>query len=292
MKKIDICPICSSATQAPLLVCKDYTVSKKDFSIVACADCGFAFTSPRPEDSDLGAYYQSEEYISHSNTSKGLVSKLYQMARKRTLAAKLQMINARASKGALLDIGCGTGEFLNECKLNGWRVQGIEPGEAARSAASSNYGLSVGEESAIDGLAEASFEVITMWHVMEHVPNLVGRVQQLKRLLKPGGLLVIAVPNRSSHDAEYYGAQWAAYDVPRHLWHFRPEDMKRLLEQGGFKLTETLPMKYDSYYVSMLSEKYKTGAVNYLAAAYRGWVSNSKAGKDRWSSQIYLFRHA
>jgi 2-polyprenyl-3-methyl-5-hydroxy-6-metoxy-1,4-benzoquinol methylase len=292
MKKIDICPICSSASQAPFLACKDYTVSKKDFTIVTCGDCGFAFTSPRPEDADLGSYYQSEEYISHSNTSKGLVSKLYQVVRKRTLAAKLQMINARASKGALLDIGCGTGEFLNACQLDGWSVRGIEPGEAARKAATDNYNLTVGEESAIDSLAEASFEVITMWHVMEHVPNLAGRVQQLKRLLKPGGLLVIAVPNRNSHDAEYYGAQWAAYDVPRHLWHFRPQDMKRLLEQGGFKLTETLPMKYDSYYVSMLSEKYKTGAVNYLAAAYRGWVSNSKAGKDRWSSQIYLFRHA
>jgi 2-polyprenyl-3-methyl-5-hydroxy-6-metoxy-1,4-benzoquinol methylase len=171
-------------------------------------------------------------------------------------------------------------------------VQGIEPGEAARKAATASYKLTVGEESAIDILPEAHFEVITMWHVMEHVPSLVGRVQQLKRLLKPGGLLVIAVPNRNSHDAAYYGAQWAAYDVPRHLWHFRPQDMKRLLEQGGFKLAETLPMKYDSYYVSMLSEKYKTGAVNYFAAAYRGWVSNSKAGNDRWSSQIYLFRHA
>lgn len=284
------CPVCDSEKKSLFLTCIDNTVSKKPFDLQECGTCGFVFTSPRPQNSDLGMFYESDEYISHSNTKKGIVSRLYQSVRNRTLRQKLALINSRQKKGALLDIGCGTGEFANVMKQDGWAVRGIEPGDKAREAATQNYGLDVQPEEALANIAPASMDVITMWHVLEHVPDLQGRVKELKSILKQDGLLIIAVPNRNSHDAAYYGKHWAAYDVPRHLWHFRPQDIRALFGPQGFEVKEVLPMKFDSYYVSMLSEKYSTGAVRYFAAFRRGWISNSKAGKEAWSSQIYVIR--
>jgi 2-polyprenyl-3-methyl-5-hydroxy-6-metoxy-1,4-benzoquinol methylase len=284
------CPICDSDKKSQFLTCIDYTVSKKPFELQECGSCGFVYTSPRPQNSDLGKFYESDEYISHSNTKKGIVSRLYQSVRNRTLRQKLDLINTRQKKGALLDIGCGTGEFANVMKLDGWNVRGIEPGDGAREMAKKNFGLDVQPEEAIAGIPANSMDVITMWHVLEHVPDLQGRVIELKSILKQDGLLIVAVPNRNSHDAAYYGKYWAAYDVPRHLWHFRPQDMRALFGPHGFEVKEVLPMKYDSYYVSMLSEKYKTGSVGYFAAFRRGCASNSKAGNEAWSSQIYVIR--
>ncbi|GAB4131008.1 MAG: class I SAM-dependent methyltransferase [Bacteroidia bacterium] len=238
-------------------------------------------------------FYQSEEYISHSNTKKGVVSALYQSVRKHTLRKKLGLVESRVGrKGKALDIGCGTGEFLNTLKTAGWETLGVEPGDQAREAGKKNYGLDVREESALSTLSDKSFDLITMWHVLEHVPGLNDRVVEIGRLLKDEGVLVVAVPNRNSHDAKYYGAYWAAYDVPRHLWHFRPEDIKALFLKHGFAVKEVLPMPFDSYYVSMLSEKYKTGSTNLVSAVWRGLVSNMKAGGDKWSSQIYIIRKA
>lgn len=284
------CPICDSDKKSLFLTCKDYTVSKIEFEIKKCGACGFAFTSPRPQNSDLGQFYESDEYISHSNAKKGVVSRLYQSVRNKTLQQKLALINARQAKGTLLDIGCGTGEFANVMKQDGWKVRGIEPGDKAREAAKSNYSLDVQSEDAIAGIPPASMDVITMWHVLEHVPDLQGRIRELKSILRQDGLLIIAVPNRNSHDAAHYGKYWAAYDVPRHLWHFRPDDIRALMAQHDFEVKEVLPMKYDSFYVSMLSEKYMTGSVRYLSAFLRGWRSNSWAGKEAWSSQIYVIR--
>lgn len=284
------CPICDSDKKSLFLTCIDNTVSKKAFDLQECGSCGFVYTSPRPQNSDLGKFYESDEYISHSNTKKGIVSRLYQSVRNRTLRQKLDLINSRQKKGSLLDIGCGTGEFANVMKLDGWNVRAIEPGDNAREMARKNYGLDVQPEAAIANIPANSIDVITMWHVLEHVPDLQGRIRELKSMLKQDGLLIIAVPNRNSHDAAHYGKHWAAYDVPRHLWHFRPQDIRTLVGQHGFEVKEVLPMKYDSYYVSMLSEKYSTGSVRYFSAFRRGWASNSKAGKEAWSSQIYVIR--
>jgi 2-polyprenyl-3-methyl-5-hydroxy-6-metoxy-1,4-benzoquinol methylase len=284
------CPICDSDKKSLFLTCIDNTVSKKTFELQECDLCGFVYTSPRPQNSDLGKFYESDEYISHSNTKKGIVSRLYQSVRNRTLRQKLALINSRQKKGTLLDIGCGTGEFANVMQLDGWKVRGIEPGDSAREMAKKNYGLDVQPEEALRSIAPASMDMITMWHVLEHVPDLNGRIQELKTILKQDGLLIIAVPNRNSHDAAYYGKNWAAYDVPRHLWHFRPQDIRALVGAHGFEVKEVLPMKFDSYYVSMLSEKYATGSVKYFSAFRRGWISNSRAGAEAWSSQIYVIR--
>lgn len=268
-------------------------MSKAEFAIQECSACGFAVTNPRPANEDLGSYYESDEYISHSNTSKGLVSKAYQLVRTYTLKKKIRLLDEQLSgaKGDLLDIGCGTGEFLNACQLAGWQVTGIEPSTSARAAAIQNYKLKVLDELALTRLPENGYLAISLWHVLEHVPDLQERMQTLKRLLKPGGVLVIAVPNRQSGDARHYKEHWAAYDVPRHLWHFRPSDIRSLANQNGFTVDQILPMVFDAYYVSMLSEKYKTGTPNYLTAIWRAWQSNRNAETEKWSSQIYILKH-
>lgn len=290
---LSACPVCGNDSFTDWLICKDYTVSKTEFAIQQCSACGFAVTNPRPANEDLGKYYESDEYISHSNTSKGLVSKMYQRVRKYTMRKKVEMVRELAGKtGRLLDIGCGTGEFLAASKNAGWDVTGIEPSPSARQAAKANHQLTALDEPELQNLPTAAYDVITMWHVLEHVPDLPGRMQALKKLLAPGGTLIIAVPNRNSHDADYYKTHWAAYDVPRHLWHFRPDDIRALAKTHGFVLKDIKPMVFDAYYVSMLSEKYKTGAQHYFAAFWRGFVSNRKAGTERWSSQIYILRHA
>jgi 2-polyprenyl-3-methyl-5-hydroxy-6-metoxy-1,4-benzoquinol methylase len=293
MELVTNCPICNSSSFAPFIECKDYTVSKNTFAIVQCKSCGFKLTSPRPEEAEAGKYYQSEDYISHSNTSKGLVNRLYQGARKITLKRKLKLVTTVSGKqqGSLLDLGCGTGEFLNTCKQSGWNVKGIEPSPDARAFAVKQYGLEVQETDKWD-FVDNTFDVITAWHVLEHVYKLEETAKQVKRMLSPTGTFVVALPNCSSADADFYKQYWAAYDVPRHIWHFTPKDVKAFFEKQGFTLKEVLPMPLDAYYICMLSEKYKGGNISYGRAAIHGWFSNSQARKNgsTFSSQIYILK--
>ena len=293
MEQITSCPICNSATHSHYLTCKDYTVSNSEFTIVRCNSCNFHFTNPRPDSKSIGSFYESEEYISHSNTKKGLINKLYQLVRNYTLKQKESLISQHVSRGTLLDIGCGTGEFLNHMRKAGWSVLGIEPGEKARNFASTNYSIPVENESALLNLSPESYDLISMWHVLEHVHNLNERVKKLHELIKQDGLVVIAVPNYTSYDAEKYGAYWAAYDLPRHLYHFSPNSIQQLFAKHGFVQHKVMPMKFDSFYVSLLSEKYKYGGTNIVSAFMTGLLSNLKAkfSKDHiYSSQIYLFK--
>ncbi len=288
MNEIKQCPICKGEQTSPFLVCKDNTVSKESFNIVACDNCNFRYTNPIPTIEKIGEYYKSEEYISHSNTSKGIVNKLYQIVRNITLKQKEKMISEGKQKGRLLDIGCGTGEFLNYCTQKGWNTLGIEPDENARKQGIENYSLDIKEEVFLKKIAADTIDVISMWHVLEHVYNLDERIEEIKRILKPDGTLFIAVPNCDSFDATFYKEFWAAYDVPRHLYHFRKENIKQLMGNHQLKVEEIFPMKFDSFYVSMLSEKYKTGNTNLLTAAKIGYKSNQKGKKTmNYSSLIY-----
>lgn len=293
MKTLTSCPVCGANNYSPRLTCTDNTVSKKEFQVVACDACGFHFTNPQPSEEELGAYYESEDYVSHSDSSKGVVNWMYQKVRSFTLKKKLALVNRLSAKGNLLDVGCGTGYFLATCKNDGWKTTGIEPSAQARKVAHDQHGLDVFDEPQLNQLPEHSFDVISLWHVLEHVPHLQQRVEELRRLLKPGGVLIIAVPNRTSYDAEFYGRNWAAWDVPRHLWHFSPDDIKRLFGQHEMDVKEILPMRFDAYYVSMLSEKYKNGKPALFAAFRRGWTSNGKSAGNppRCSSQIYIIRN-
>ncbi|MBS1646745.1 MAG: class I SAM-dependent methyltransferase [Bacteroidetes bacterium] len=296
MKEINTCLVCGSSKSEAFLSCKDYTVSQTEFVIRKCSDCGFKFTSPRPQDTDLGNYYKAEDYISHSDTKKGLVNKAYHWVRSYTLIKKLQLVmqHTRQKNGKILDYGAGTGAFLNTCKTNKWEAIGIEPDEVARKVMADKFGIS-----SFSSLQEAqqnpsfsNFDCISAWHVLEHVPDLKETINTLKCVLKEKGIFIVAVPNPESHDAKHYKKHWAAYDVPRHLWHFAPKDMEALMKEQGFSLIKTLPMVFDSFYVSMLSEKYKTGSNKLVAAFWRGLVSNIKANKTgkEFSSQIYVFR--
>ena len=292
METLNNCPVCNSTQFSQIMVCEDYTVSRETYPIVQCSSCGFKFTNPRPEANELGKYYKSEDYVSHSNTKKGFINSTYQSVRKYTLLKKLQLISKYFKTGKILDIGCGTGEFLNICKNAKWNTIGIEPSPDARKMAIENYGLDVREEAEINNLESGSFDIITMWHVLEHVPNLNERIEDIKRLIKPNGVIIIAVPNCESLDAKIYKENWAAYDVPRHLYHFTHKDIELIFKNHDLEMFRILPMVFDSFYVSMLSEKIKTGKTNIIRSMWNGLRSNLaaiKTGKT-YSSQIYLIR--
>lgn len=289
MTTLNNCPVCNATSFKPVLTCKDFTVSKEDFTIVVCQSCNFEFTNPRPSNEVLGNYYKSEDYISHSNTKKGIISQLYHAVRNYTLKKKIQLVSKHVSRGTILDYGCGTGMFLKVCQDNGWKSFGMEPDEGAAKIGS-GMGLTVfSDKTKIN--PELKFDAITLWHVLEHVTDLDDTLNFFKAKLNPNGVLIIAVPNHTSFDAHYYKKFWAAYDVPRHLYHFHKETIERLLKRFDFNLVETKPMKFDSFYVSMLSEKYKTGSIKYLNAFITGLRSNIKAkAPDNYSSVIYVFK--
>lgn len=292
MEHLSNCPVCDFDKTKAFLVCKDHTVSRETFNIVECISCGFKFINPRPAAEKLGAYYISEEYVSHSNTKKGFINSIYQVVRKYTMLKKLKLISEFYKTGKILDIGCGTGDFLKTVKEAKWETIGIEPSPDARKMAIENYALDVREEAEIKILEKETFDIITMWHVLEHVPELNERIEDLKRLIKPNGVIIIAVPNCTSLDAKIYSENWAAYDVPRHLYHFSPTDIETVFKNHDLKVFRVLPMIFDSYYVSMLSEKIKTGKSNIIRAIWNGFRSNFSAIKTgkTYSSQIYLIR--
>jgi 2-polyprenyl-3-methyl-5-hydroxy-6-metoxy-1,4-benzoquinol methylase len=286
------CPICGSSQLKTLFSVTDFSVSKKEFPLVECDDCTLRFTQDFPSANSIAPYYQFEEYISHTNSNKGIVNQLYRQVRKITLGQKKNLIQKTTglSTGKLLDMGSGTGTFAGYMKKAGWQVTGLEPDEGARKVAYKEFGVILSDTSSFFELAPAQFDVITLWHVLEHVHELQRYVQQLKKLLKPKGKLIIAVPNYTAEDANHFGAHWAAYDVPRHLYHFSPSAMRLLLAKNQLSLETIKPMWFDSFYVSMLSSKYKTGKLQLLPSIWAGLTSNSKAWRDkeRCSSLIYI----
>jgi predicted SAM-dependent methyltransferase len=289
MEVLKACPVCNSGTIESFLSCKDHFLTKEEFTIVKCLDCGFKFTNPRPENEKLGGYYKSPDYISHSNSRKGIFNNLYQQVRKYTIAQKCKMISQYTSGNKILDVGCASGEFLNYMKSRNWDTTGIEPDESVRKMALEIYGLKVYDESYLEEIPANSMDVITLWHVLEHVSDLQGRMKALHHILKPGGLLVMAVPNAACKDAQTYGEFWAGYDVPRHLYHFSRGSMEKLLNRFHFSLSAIKPMKFDSFYVSMLSEKYKTGKMSWTRGFWNGYCSNRAAVKSGdYSSLIYI----
>ena len=273
------------------LTVKDYTVSNETFGLYYDDKYDMLTTFPKPNATDLPRYYESGDYISHSDKKSGLFSMMYQFVRGFTLKNKLEIIEKfQPNKGNLLDIGAGTGHFGALAKEKIWTVTGIEPNEGARKVAEGK-GISFAEN--VSNLQDHSFDVITMWHVLEHVPNLDEQIMQLKRILKPEGTLIIAVPNFRSYDAQHYKHFWAGYDVPRHLWHFSKKSISRLFREKNMKVIKTIPMKWDAFYVSLLSEKYKNGNMNFFKAIYIGWKSNRKAKQNlEYSSLIYVLKNS
>lgn len=286
------CPACGSDKIEYALTAKDHTVSHINFDIWHCQSCSLRFTQDVPGIDQIGPYYQSANYISHSNTKKGLINQLYHLVRRYTLQLKAKQIKQVSGKatGRLLDIGAGVGAFAATMQQSGWEVLALEPDASARAAAKQLYGLNLDLPDSFYTLPDQGVDVITMWHVLEHVHDLQGYFQQFHRLLPQGGKLVIAVPNYTSVDANQYGAFWAAYDVPRHLYHFSPEAMVQLAAKHAFKMVATKPMWFDAFYVAMLSEQYQYGKNRYLSAFWQGLRSNLATlfQSNKCSSVVYI----
>lgn len=278
------------SNQQPFLTVQDHSVSQEIFNLYYDSNLDMLVTQPQPSLDELGKYYESDDYISHTDSKRSLFEKAYHVVKGIALKNKLNLINLeQSSKGAILDIGAGTGDFLAVAKQNGWSTTGIEPSPKAKSIAISK-GISFVENTT--DLANHSFDVITMWHVLEHVPDLDFQIKELKRLLKPSGTLIVAVPNFKSFDANHYGKFWAAYDVPIHFWHFSKKAIELLFAKENMKLKKVLPMKFDSFYVSLLSEKYKNGKMNFIKAFFIGLKSNLKAVSSKeYSSHIYVLKN-
>lgn len=268
---------------------RDYSVSKEIFELHHNPEYDLLITFPKPSLEKLPSYYESEDYISHTDGKRSLFERMYHLIKNGALKNKVKLINSQSEKGKLLDIGAGTGDFLVVAKNHGWNTTGIEPSEKAKSIAINKGVIFVDK---LSDLENHSFDVITMWHVLEHVPNLDEYILELKRLLKPTGTILIAVPNFKSFDANYYGKFWAAYDVPRHIWHFSKTAIQKLFAEKEMKLVDVLPMKFDSFYVSLLSEKYKTGNMNFVKAFFVGLKSNQSGNQTKeYSSHIYIIKN-
>lgn len=290
MEEISKSPI-NNNELTDFITAKDYTVSGKNFSIKIDEQTGLLVTTPRPKEEDLGSYYESDEYISHTDGNSSLFEKIYNQVRSYSLKKKLALVESKHAKGALLDVGCGTGAFLQTCKNAGWKISGVEPGDKACSLAKTKVGDVIYPSLFDDALNGQQYDVITMWHVLEHMPDLHKTIERLKSLLKPDGVLIVAVPNYNSYDALHYGAHWAAYDVPRHLYHFSQQSIKELFGAFNIELKETKPMVFDSFYVSLLSEQYKTGKKRWWSAFLIGLESNIKAQQNgEYSSLIYILK--
>lgn len=274
-------------SETPFLVCRDQTVSGEHFELRKAEGIDLLATFPRPEKDKLAKYYKSEKYISHTDSETGFIDKIYQQIKSIMLQKKIKWIEKiKPEQGKILDIGAGTGDFLLKAKEKGWQTFGVEPNSGARKLSAKKGVDLIGN---ISPLPDHHFDVITMWHVLEHVPDLEQQIKDLDRLLKPKGLLIIAVPNFKSYDAQKYKEHWAAYDVPRHLYHFSPESILQIFEPAGFSLTSQKGLFFDSFYVSLLSEKYKSRTNNFFKAVAIGLLSNFKAITSGDYSSIAYF---
>lgn len=288
MEKLIFCPICESDNIQHFSRIKDFSVSGETFQVDQCDSCRLLFTNPRPLPSELWKYYKSENYVSHTNKGNNTVNFLYKLARTQTLRWKYNLVR-KFTPVSLLDYGCGTGHFLSYCKTKGLEVYGFEPDNQARDIA----GNKVGETIYADiSLIDKSFDVVTLWHVLEHVSLLSDTMLWLKQKLNKNGRVIIAVPNYESYDAGIFKEFWAAYDVPRHLYHFSKASLTTLANKYGFCVESIHPMKLDSFYVSLLSNRYKGKGANPLHSFITGLKSNTYGKKEvNYSSLIYVLKH-
>lgn len=287
----EYCPVCGGQAWDTVFPVVDQLVSKQAFSIIQCKNCKVRITQDAPGPVSSGAYYASDAYISHSNTKKGLINRLYQLVRTRTLSQKVKLVEqcTRLRGGRILDVGSGTGAFVAALRRAGWRADGLEPDSTARQVAINDFGITLMESDQLFKLPSGEFDAITLWHVLEHVHDLDGYMQAFHRLLKPGGRLLLALPNHTSFDASHFKQWWAAYDVPRHLYHFAPASIRKLAARHGYECRSIRPMWYDAFYISLLSHQHKTGSSRWLSSIWIGLRSNVMAlsNQEKASSLIY-----
>jgi len=286
------CLVCGSSDPSLKYTCKDHLTGGGEFDIYACPKCGFKFTFNPPPESEIARYYDSDEYISLSDIRISVINTLYHLTRKLMLHRKRCLIRRSVGieTGTLLDIGCGTGYFAAFMKDSGWNVTGLEINEKARNFAKEKFGLEVIDFPQLQSLENGSFDCITLWHVFEHFYHPVDYLVSIRRLLRPGGRCVIAMPDSASYDARHYRRFWAAWDVPRHLWHFDPQTFTSFAEQNGFKITTIKSLPADVFYISILSERYRGTNMPFITGMLKGmWFAIlSMFNKKRCSSVVYV----
>lgn len=287
---IEECPVCGGKKFSRKFTCEDYFVSHEKFTVYCCDVCQFTFTQDVPSGEAMARYYETADYVSHSDTRKGLINSVYHQVRKKMVRRKAKLVGKKQPAGRLLDMGCGTGYFAGAMKQKGWDVIGIEPAEQAAEIARNKFGLEVKPSSALFVLQEKQFNAITLWHVLEHLADLNKYMDRFSRLLEDDGTLIIAVPNVNSYDAGKYGKYWAAYDVPRHIWHFSADTFRILAEKYGFRISEIRAMPFDAFYISMLSEKYKKNKFPGIRGFLTGFTAYliCLTNKKKSSSLIYI----
>lgn len=283
------CPLCDGTDLKEYLRTKDYFLSGEEFTLIKCNQCQLIFTTPFPAENELAGYYKSEQYYSHKTDQKSFTKTIYHFARRINIKSKYRLVNKLIHPGKVLEFGSGSGELLYYFKKKGWNVTGIEPDKTSREFAKHEYDLNIVSENTPETIVNNSFDLVMLWHVLEHVYNLNEKVLEINKLLKNNGLLVLAVPNIESFDARKYGAQWAAIDVPRHLYHFTKHSLTFLLNKHGFSIREILPMKLDAFYVSLLSERYRHSKLSWFSASLNGLRSNLRGSIDKnYSSMIFV----
>lgn len=288
------CPLCGQSQYQYFLSCKDFTVSHETFKLVECINCKFLITNPRPRQEKIGSYYQSDAYISHTTSSKNIFEIIYRLARLYTLQWKVKLVkkHSSVSQPKILDYGCGTGNFLSSCQKAGCEITGIEPSSIAIKNSDQNIKSYI--NTSLDQLTDETYDIITLWHVLEHLDKPIETITQLLSRLNSNGTIFIAVPNCKSEDAKIYKEFWAAYDMPRHYWHFSQENMRMLANKFSLHIIETKAMLLDAYYVSILSEKYKNPDKqfkNLLSGFWQGFLSNKSASKtSEYSSLLYVLK--
>lgn len=288
--KNEKCPSCGNTTFKKLFTTSDYSNTREEFTVTECMTCGLQQTLPHPAPEMMHRYYKAETYISHKEKSANIIDFIYRKARKFTLRWKLSVIQSITNHKTLLDFGCGAGDFLNHCLSKGYKANGYEPTQVAANISKSKTRIQIYTE--LDQIKE-KYSIITLWHVLEHIQFLNETIEHIKSILDKDGTIFIAVPNHKSFDAKTYGKHWAAYDVPRHLWHFDRDTMKQLMTKHNLKIRRIIPMKLDPYYISLVSEQYKSPQLNAISRAARAiitaWKSNKNAKTTgEYSSLIYV----
>ena len=296
MNKVSIhtCPVCDGTRLQRALTCVDHCASGEMFHLCRCADCGFLFTQDFPDEQEIGRYYDFPQYISLTDDRRGLVNRMYHRVRTHMLnrKAKLVIREAHRPTGSLLDVGTGTAYFADRMARAGWQVEAVEKSPEARQFALDKFGLKVKSPDEMGDFGVGQFHVITLWHVLEHIQDVGGALDAYHRLLADDGILLLALPNCSSFDARKYGAYWAAYDVPRHLWHFTPDSIQRFALRHGFVMTERRPMPFDAFYISILTEHHMRHTLPVARGMLTGCAAyfSSLVHKERSSSMTYVFR--
>ena len=285
-----ICPWCGSSKAEIKMEVKDEFLSQEEFHLCECTNCGMLYTMPRPSKDKIGEYYKSDKYYSHQENKSGFIPKLYELVKSFNVKNKFNMATKGKTIGKLLDIGCGVGDFIHTAEQKGWDCVGVEPSDEAKNIAKSRTKGNIIDSEKLEQIQDQNFDVITMWHVLEHVDDIKWQVNQLQRLIKDDGRIVIAVPNYKSYDSEFYQQHWAAYDVPRHLNHFDKMIIAKMFKSKELKLINTEKLVWDAYYISYISEQYMQHSLALMRGVWRGLISNCKARQTgEWSSMVYIF---